>query len=94
LYGELAGVDEVALDDDALVDEVALVTEAEDILELELFCAAALFIPDRPVLVIINPTNVNEIRRTETFVSDLFLCITCNLVRMEYKYIIIHIDHG
>ena len=84
LYGELA-----------CVDEVALVTEAEDILELELFCAAALFIPDRPVLVIINPTNVNEIRRTETFVSDLFLCITWNLARIEYKYItIIIIDHG
>ena len=104
MYGELACVDDDALvndalvDDDALVndalvDEVALVREAEDTLELELFCAAALFIPDRPVLVIINPTNVNEIRRTETFVSDLFLCITCHLARIEYKYIMI-IDHG
>jgi hypothetical protein len=65
---------------------------------LELFCAPA-YIPDRPVLVIITPTNVNEIRRTEAFVSDLFLRITCNLARIENKYIIIIIiiiiiDHG
>jgi hypothetical protein len=47
----------------APADEVTLVTDAEeDILELELLCAAA-FIPDRPVLVIINPTNVNEASR-------------------------------
>jgi hypothetical protein len=63
--------------------------EAKDILELELFCAAALYIPDRPVFVIINPINVNELRRTETFVTDLFLRITSNLARIDYKYIII-----
>ena len=73
-------------EEDELVD-----VEAEVKLELELLCAAA-YIPDRPLLVIINPNNVDEIRRTETFVGDLFLCITCNLARMKYKYIM-YIDH-
>jgi hypothetical protein len=73
-----------------VVEEDELDVEAEVKLELELFCAAA-YIPDRPVLVIINPTNVNEIRRTETFVSDLFLCITCSLARMKYRCIYIYV---
>jgi hypothetical protein len=48
----------------APADEVVLVMDAEeDILELELLFCAAAFIPDRPVLVIINPANVNEASR-------------------------------
>ena len=62
MYGELAGVEEVALAAGA----------GEDMLEPGLLCAAAAYIPDMDVLVIINPTNVKEARSREKLVGGLF----------------------
>ena len=58
----------------APVDEDALVTDAEDILELELFCATA-YPPDKAVLVIIDTTNASEASRTEDLVTNVRLII-------------------
>jgi hypothetical protein len=63
LYGELGCVDD------------ALFTEAEDILELELFCATA-YPPVIAVLVIMDTTSINEPRRTVDLPIKRLLLIT------------------